>query len=115
MKKQLLTSLFLLPLLVTGLTGCENVRYVGNQMVTGSKTYYYALVNSQVTGTKYYHISGWAEYGPDGLSFDNGYMGQYVGLELQLYTSKDVVYYYEPNLMYMLSKNYNPDYGVAIE
>lgn len=91
----------------------ENFKYAGgNQMTEGSRTYNYALVKSQVTGEKYYHISGWKEYGPEG---GTAYMESYVGLELQLYTSKDVVYYYEPGLMYMLSKNYNAKYGTVIE
>ena len=80
-------------------------------METGSFTYYYAYVKSQITGDKYYHIRGWAEYGPEGGDINSAY----VGLELHLYTSKDVVYYYEQNLMYLLSKQYNPDFGIAIE
>lgn len=104
-------KLLLLVLLALGLSSCENFKVVGNRMETGSFTYYYAYVKSQVTGDAYYHINGWAEYGPDGGSYNNSY----VGLELHLYTSKDVIYYYEPNLMYVLSKNYNPEFGVAIE
>ena len=67
-------------------------------------------MKSQVTGTKYYHISGWKEYEPESGNFSS-----YSGLELQLYTSKDVVYYWEPNLMYVLTKEYNSNYGKAIE
>ena len=99
------------PLLLLSLCACENYKIVGNKMETGSFTYYYAYVKSQVTGDKYYHINGWAEYGPEGGDVNK----QYVGLELHLYASKDVVYYYEPNLMYLLSKQYNPDFGIAIE
>lgn len=94
-----------------GLTACENFKVVGNRMETGTFTYYYALVHSQITGDKYYHISGWAEYGPQGGTYTDAY----VGLELHLAVSKDVVYYYEPNLSYVLSKNYNADFGVAID
>ena len=108
MKKKLL-ALVALPLLM--LTACENFKVVGNRMETGTFTYYYAYVHSQVTGNKYYHISGWAEYGPEG----GAYTSSYVGLELHLAISKDVVYYYEPNLMYVLSKNYNAEFGEAIE
>lgn len=109
MKKLLLVALTLL-----SLTACttENLKGVGgNQMLEGSRTYNYAYVRSNVTGNKYYHISGWKEYGPEGGSFDTAY----VGLELQLAVSKDVVYYYEPNLSYVLTKNYNSDYGKAID
>ena len=108
--------LLLLGLALLSLTGCENVKGPGgNKMVTGSQTYYYAYVKSQVVGNKYYHISGWAEYGPEGGSSEGGLYAAYVGLELQLYTSKDVIYYYEPGLMYVLSKSYNSNFGVAIE
>lgn len=108
MKKILLLALSLL-----ALTGCENMKVAGgNQMVEGSRAFYYAYVKSQVTGNAYYHISGWKEYGPEG---GTDYSLPYVGLELQLFTSKDVVYYYEPGLVYMLSKNYNPSFGRAIE
>lgn len=83
----------------------------GNQMITGSKQYNYALVRSQITGDTYYHISGWAEYGPEGgatiTSGGTAVVAPYVGLELQLAVSKDVVYYWEPNLSYILSKEYN--------
>ena len=101
----------LLTLAMLTLCSCENYKIIGNKMETGSFTYYYAYVKSQITGDKYYHINGWAEYGPEGGSYNSSY----VGLELHLYTTKDVVYYYEPNLMYVLSKEYNPDFGVAIE
>ena len=101
----------LLPL--TLLTACENVKYAGgNQMVEGSRTYNYAYVKSQITGDKYYHISGWKEYGPEG---GTEVSLPYVGIELQLAVSKDVIYYYEPGLMYVLSKEYNANYGKAIE
>ena len=81
-------------------------------MVTGSKSYYYAYVRSQITGDKYYHISGWAEYGPEG---GTEVSLPYVGLELQLAVSGDVIYYYEPGLMYVMSKQYNSTFGIAIE
>jgi len=106
MKKLLLA---LLPLML--LTSCENVKGPGgNQMVTGSKTYYYALVYSQITDTKYYHIRGWAEYGPDGVYVSQGgKMANYVGIELQLMNG-DVIYRYEPELSYEMSKNLNAQY-----
>lgn len=109
MKKLLLASL--LALGVLGMTACENVKGPGgNQMVTGSKTYYYALVYSQVTETRYYHIQGWAEYGPEGVSIgETGGYGNYVGLELQLQNG-DVIYRYEQGLSYELSKNKNNTY-----
>ena len=109
MKKSV--KLLLLPLMLLSVTACENVKVVGNKMETGSFTYYYAYVNSQLTGPKYYHINGWAEYGPEGGSFNSAY----VGLELHLAVSKDVIYYYEQNLSYILSKQYNADFGIAIE
>ena len=84
-------------------------------MVTGTKTFNYALVHSQITGDKYYHIKGWKEYGPEGITFEGGTFGQYVGLELQLAVSQNVVYYYEPGLMYFLSQNYDATWGRAIE
>lgn len=88
------------------LTSCENLKGPGgNEMVTGSKTYYYALVHSKVTETRYYHIKGWAEYGPEGGS----YKESYVGIELQLQNG-DVIYRYEPNLCYELTKNRNENY-----
>ena len=62
MKKKIL----LLGLLVLGLSSCENMKIVGNKMTTGAYTYYYAYVKSQITGDAYYHIKGWAEYGPEG-------------------------------------------------
>lgn len=112
MKKLLLLS----GLLLMTLTGCENAKSVaGNRMLTGAQTYYYAYVKSNVTGNKYYHISGWKEYDPEGGATVGGVTVSYVGLELQLYTSKDVVYYYEPGLSYVLMKNYNDYYGIAIE
>lgn len=96
------------------LSGCENMKYAGgNQMVEGSRTYYYALVYSQFTETKYYHIKGWAEYDPEGGGKVNGVYASYVGLELQL-NNGDVIYRYEIGLSYELSKQYNPKYGVAI-
>ena len=92
--------------LMACLTACENVKGAGgNQMLTGSKTYYYALVYSQITETRYYHIQGWAEYGPEGGTVNSNY----VGLELQL-KNGDVVYRYEPNLAYELSKSENETY-----
>lgn len=115
MKKLLLLGLALLS--VVTLTGCENVKMVGNKMNTGSYTYYYAYVVSNITGPKYYHIDGWAEYGPEGggSSSSSSWFEPYVGLELHLYTTKDVVYYYEQGLSYILSKQYNPEFGTAIE
>ena len=110
MKKKLLLGLLALASTVM-LSGCENVKMIGNKMNTGTFTYYYAYVRSQVIGDQYYHINGWAEYGPEGGDINK----QYVGLELHLYTSKDVVYFYEPNLCYILSKKYNPAFGEAIE
>ncbi len=104
-------KLLLIPVLLACLSACENFKVVGNKMETGTFTYYYAYVHSNITGNKYYHINGWAEYGPEG-----GDLGApYVGLELHLAVSKDVIYYYEPNLSYVLSKLYNPDFGIAIE
>ncbi len=111
--KKLLTLLFAsLSLLSLSACNTENRKYAGgNQMIEGSRTYNYAYVKSQVTGDKYYHISGWKEYGPEGGDVNC----MYVGLELQLAVSKDVVYYWEPNLMYILTKNYNSAYGKAVE
>ena len=109
MKKLALIGLTLLSLI--SMTACENFKVVGNRMETGSFTYYYAYVHSAITGNKYYHISGWAEYGPEGGT----YTDTYVGLELHLAVSKDVIYYYEPNLSYVLSKLYNAEFGTAIE
>lgn len=105
------SKLLLLPILLLGVTACENVKIVGNKMETGTFTYYYAYVNSQITGPKYYHINGWAEYGPDGGTYNSCY----IGLELHLAVSKDVIYYYEQNLNYILSKQYNPEFGIAID
>lgn len=112
-KNKLLLFMPLVLLSLAGLAACdfENVKKVGgNEMAEGSRTYNYAYVCSQVTGKKYYHISGWKEFEPTSGSYSN-----YSGLELQLATSKDVVYYWEPNLMYTLTKEYNADYGTAIE
>ena len=111
MKTKKLLILPTLALAIAGVSSCENIKSVGNHMNTGTYTYYYAYVRSQITGDKYYHINGWKEYGPEGGDVNK----QYVGLELHLYTSKDVIYYYEPNLSYVLSKQYNPDFGPAIE
>ena len=109
MKKLILLLLF--PLMALGLSSCEELkRPGGNQMIEGSRQFNYAYVCSQVTGNKYYHISGWKEYEPEGTNYSS-----YTGLELQLATSKDVIYYWEPNLMYILTKNYNSNYGKAIE
>ena len=116
MKK--LAMLCILPLLL--LTSCdENFKTAnGNKMINGARTYNYAYVKSQITGDKYYHISGWAEYGPEGGTYTNegtALLAPYVGLELQLAVSKDVIYYYEPGLMYVLSQQYNSAFGTAIE
>lgn len=111
MKKRLFLGIAALSLAMVMLSGCENYKPIGNKMQTGSYTYYYAYVRSSVTGTAYYHINGWAEYGPEGGDMNKSY----VGLELHLFTSKDVIYYYEPNLCYILSKQYNPAFGTAIE
>ena len=102
--------------LAASLCACENIKPIGNKMTTGSYTYYYAYVDSSLLGKKYYHIDGWKEYGPDGVSLGEGggQLGNYVGLELHLYTSKDVIYFWEQNLQYILSKEYNPELGVAI-
>ena len=109
--------LCILPLLL--LTSCdENFKTAnGNKMINGARTYNYAYVKSQITGEKYYHISGWAEYGPEGgANTESGQViAPYVGLELQLAVSKDVIYYYEPGLMYVLSQQYNSAFGTAIE
>lgn len=107
------TKLLLLAGLATmTLTGCENQKVPGgNQMVQGSRSYYYAYVKSQAVGNKYYHIDGWKEYGPEPESGFN----PYIGLELQLFVSRDVVYYWEQGLSYVLMKNYNPIYGEVIE
>lgn len=109
MKKLLLGLTMTLGLL--GMASCENVKGIGgNQMITGSKAYYYALVYSKITDTKYYHIKGWAEYGPEGVEVDSGgALGNWVGLELQL-ENNDVIYRYEQGLSYELSKNINQDY-----
>lgn len=112
LKTLLLKTLLLLPIILLSACDTENQKTPGgNEMITGSKTYYYAYVKSQITGNTYYHISGWAEYGPEGGDVNQ----TYVGLELQLAVSKDVIYYYEPNLCYLLSKQYNPTFGRAIE
>ena len=106
-------KILLLGLALISLTGCqtENVKYAGgNQMVTGSRTFNYAFVRSNFLGDRYYHISGWREYGPEG----NG-LTSYVGLELQLAVSKEIIYYYEPGLMYVMMKEYNSSYGKVIE
>ena len=79
-------------------------------MLTGSKTYYYALVYSKVTETRYYHINGWAEYGPEGVTISEGQLGNYVGIELQL-ANGDVIYRYEPELSYEMSKQLNAKYA----
>jgi len=39
----------------------------------------------------------------------------YVGLELHLAQSKDVMYYYEQGLSYILMKQYHAEFGPAIE
>ena len=111
MKKILLLTLSLL-----SLTACENMKVAGgNQMLEGSRTFNYAYVKSSITGDKYYHISGWKEYGPEGgVSSEYGSIAPYVGLEIQLAVSGDVVYYYEPGLMYVLSKEYNVNWGKAL-
>lgn len=113
MKKIKLAFMAAALLCSSALTACnENHKYVGgNQMVVGSRTYYYALVFSRITETRYYHIQGWAEYGPDGLYTGSSYdeIGNYVGIELQLMNG-DVVYRYEPGLSYELSKNINRSY-----
>ena len=117
MKKALISILAIASLL--GVTACnENHKYIGgNQMVVGSRTYYYALVYSNITEDRYYHIQGWAEYVPDGGAqiSGGGQIGYapYVGIELQL-VNGDVIYRYEPGLSYELSKEYNAKYGKAI-
>ena len=112
MKKLFLS--ILLAMSVLGASACENVKTVGgNQMAVGSKTYYYALVYSKITETRYYHIQGWAEYGPDGAYMgDGGKLANYVGIELQLMNG-DVVYRYEPELAYEMSKQINGAYADA--
>ena len=110
MKKILLT--LALPLMLLASCGENYKRANSNEMINGARTYNYALVKSQITGDTYYHISGWKEYGPEG---GTEVSLPYVGIELQLAVSKDVVYYYEPGLMYVLSKEYNANYGRAIE
>jgi len=105
--KKFLTFIVVLFSLIT-LSACttENAKYAGgNQMMTGSRTYYYALVYSQITETKYYHIQGWAEYGPEGGTIKSNY----IGIELQL-ANGDVIYRYEPELAYELTKNINQTY-----
>ena len=104
MKKILLIAGLLLTL-----SACENAKGFGNNMLTGSMTYYYVLVYSQITENKYYHIKGWKEYGPEGLTIDEYKIGNYVGLELQL-NNGDVIYRYEQGLSYEMSKNENPEY-----
>ena len=106
-KKLVLAGLLATSLI--GMTACENVKRVGgNEMLTGSRTYYYALVYSQITENRYYHIRGWAEYGPEGGSYNDSY----VGIELQLQNG-DVVYRYEKNLSYELSKQINETYAAT--
>ena len=109
MKKLFLSVLLMASVL--GMSACENVKGAGgNQMLTGSKTYYYALVYSKITETKYYHIQGWAEYGPDGAYMgEGGKLANYIGIELQL-VNGDVIYRYEPELAYEMSKKINETY-----
>jgi len=112
MKKLVLVSLLTASLI--GMTACENVKRAGgNEMLTGSRTYYYALVYSKITETRYYHVKGWAEYGPDGAYMgEGGKLANYVGIELQL-VNGDVIYRYEPELSYELSKFENGSYVTA--
>lgn len=106
LKKPILLAAALL-----ALASCEGVKAPGgNQMVAGSRAYYYALVFSQITETRYYHIQGWAEYGPEGGAKSYDAYAPYVGLELQL-ANFDVVYRYEPGLAYELSKSLNAKYA----
>lgn len=113
MKKKLIPVIMaaLVTLSMVGLTACENYKVIGNKMETGTYTYYYCYVNSEITGPKYYHIDGWAEYGPEGGDFNKSY----IGLELHLAQSKDVIYYYEQGLSYILMKQYHAEFGTAIE
>lgn len=111
--KKLILSL-LLTASVLGMSACESMKGPGgNQMVTGSKTYYYALVYSKITETRYYHIQGWAEYGPDGAYMgEGGKLANYVGIELQLMNG-DVIYRYESELSYEMSKQLNSTYATT--
>ena len=111
MKKSLLLATLVVSIM--GTTSCENYKLIGNKMSTGSMTYYYALVYSKITETRYYHIQGWAEYGPDGVNIsDDRKLGNYVGIELQL-VNGDVIYRYEPELSYELSKQLNNTYATT--
>ena len=95
MKKLFLSLLIAAGIL--GMSSCENYKGFGNMMITGSMTYYYALVYSKITENRYYHIQGWTEYGPDGAYMgDGGKLGNYVGIELHL-VNGDVIYRYNQN------------------
>lgn len=108
MKKILLAFI---PVLL--LTACENMKTAGgNEMITGTRQFNYAYVKSQITGNKYYNISGWKEYEPEGGTET---IMPYVGLELQLAKSGNVIYYYEPGLMYVMSQQYDSSLGKAID
>ena len=102
MKKLLL----LLPLLF--MTGCSQ------DIGTGTLNFNYVYVRSSITGEHYYHIKRWKEYNPEGLTFDKGTIGNYVGLEITTY-NEIVYYWYEQNLEYVFTKGYVPDLGTAIE
>jgi hypothetical protein len=93
---------------VACLSSCENVKMMGNHNVgTGNMSYWYAYVKSSCTAPAYYHICIWKEYGPD----DNFY----VGLEFETYSTHTYYYFYEFELSYVLTREYVPTFGTAVE
>ena len=125
MKKLLL--MLMMPLMLCSVSGCKaSVLDDGVGTDVGAETkkesesetkstdfekklcdhYEYALVYTQITGSRYYyHISNYREY-----FNENG-----IGLELELAVSKKYVYYFEANLRYYLSTNYESNLGNPIE
>ena len=77
----------------------------------GTMDFHYCYVKSQLSGEKYFHISGWKEYDPEPSSAMDNF---YVGLELHT-PSGGSYYWYEQGLQYMFTKQYVPWFGDAIE
>lgn len=67
--------------------------------------YEYVYVYSQMFGEKYYHVSTLKEY----------FFAEGIGLELELFTSKKHIYYFEQNLRYVLFTEYDSNLGRVIE
>lgn len=115
--KKLLLAMLMMPLMFS-VSGCKASILDDRVITPASETekdtekeqrlfndYEYVYVYSQMFGEKYYHVSTLKEY----------FFAEGIGLELELFTSKKHIYYFEQNLRYVLFTDYDSNLGRVIE